>query len=570
MLTTVDKIWLDNYPEEVPHSIDYDERCLHDYLKLSTDKYPNNNALHFLGKDITYKELYTEAKQFANQLQTLGVKKGDRVAIMLANCPQGVISYYGALMIGAIVVQTNPLYVERELEHQLVDSGAKVIVCLDLVFPRVEKVRSKTSLEHVIVTSIKDYLPFPKNLLYPFVQKKTSGMKIDIVYSDRTLAFKPFLKAGKTDEVQVGMDPVEDLALLQYTGGTTGPAKGVMLTHQNLVVNTAQCIHWTYKTTPGQEKGLAVLPFFHVYGMTVSMNLGVMNGYTTVILPKFEPKEVLKTIEKHKITLFPGAPTMYVALVNDPNITDHDLSSIKACLSGAAPLPQEVQSKFEKLTGGKLVEGYGLTETSPVAIATPIWGKRKVGSVGVPWPDTEAAIISPETGEQAEIGEVGEMAIRGPQVMKGYWNRPEETAKVFLGDWFLTGDMGYMDEEGYFYIVDRKKDLIIAGGFNIYPREIEEVLYEHDAIQEAVVIGAPDEYRGETVKAFLVLKEGKSLTEKELDQYCRKHLAAYKVPRLYEFRDELPKTLVGKILRRVLLEEEKQKIAEAEKVSNDS
>jgi long-chain acyl-CoA synthetase len=569
-MTTVDKVWLEQYPEEVPHSIKYDESCLHDYLQRSAMKYPNHVALHFLGKEMTFAELYTEAKRFANQLQSLGIKKGDRVAIMLANCPQGVISYYGALMIGAIVVQTNPLYVERELEHQLIDSGAKIIICLDLVFPKVQKVRSKTKLEYVIVTSIKDYLPFPKNLLYPFVQKKKSGIKVDIVYNKNTMAFKPFLKVGKTTDVKVKMDPVKDLALLQYTGGTTGLAKGVMLTHQNLVVNTIQCIHWTYKAKAGQEKGLAALPFFHVYGMTASMNLDIMNGYTTVILPKFEPKDVLKTIEKEKITLFPGAPTMYIALINHPDIKEHDLSSIKACLSGAAPLPLEVQQKFEALTGGKLVEGYGLTETSPVAIATPIWGKRKSGSIGLPWPDTEAMIMSAETGEPADIGEVGEIAIRGPQVMKGYWNRPEETAKVFKDDWFLTGDMGYMDDEGYFYIVDRKKDMIIAGGFNIYPREIEEVLYEHDQIQEAVVIGVPDEYRGETVKAYIVRKKESTLTEKELNDYCRKHLAAFKVPRLYEFRDELPKTLVGKVLRRVLIEEEKQKRAsEEQKVSNE-
>ncbi|GAE26149.1 long-chain-fatty-acid-CoA ligase [Halalkalibacter wakoensis JCM 9140] len=568
-MATEEKIWLESYPEEVPHSIEYDERCLHDYLQLSAGKYPNQDALHFLGKDMTYKELYEQSKMFANQLLSLGVKKGDRVAIMLANCPQGVISYYGALMVGAVVVQTNPLYVERELEHQLIDSGAKVIICLDLVFPRVQKVRSNTSLEYVIVTGIKDYLPFPKNLLYPFVQKKNTGIKVDVVYDKNTLSFKPFLKAGSLQDLNVSLDPVEDIALLQYTGGTTGPAKGVMLTHQNLVVNTIQCIHWTYKTVPGKERGLAVLPFFHVYGMTVSMNFGIMNGFTTVILPKFDPKMVLKTIEKQKITLFPGAPTMYVALVNDPTITDYDLSSIKACLSGAAPLPLEVQQKFEKLTGGKLVEGYGLTETSPVAAANPIWGKRKTGSIGVPWPDTEVQVISAETGEPAEVGEVGEIAIRGPQVMKGYWNRPEETARVFKEDWFLSGDMGYMDEEGYFYIVDRKKDMIIASGFNIYPREIEEVLYEHEAIQEAVVIGVPDEYRGETVKAFIVLKEGSSLNEEALEEYCRKHLAAYKVPKYYEFREELPKTLVGKILRRVLVEEEKEKRASTEKVSNE-
>lgn len=568
VMTHEDKVWLKHYPKEIPHTIPYEDNTLHDYLKQAASKYASTSALHFLGKELTYEELYNQAKQFANQLQSLGIQKGDRVAIMLANCPQSVISYYGALMIGAIVVQTNPLYVERELEHQLVDSGAKVIICLDLVFPRVQAVRSKTSLEHVIVTSIKDYLPFPKNLLYPLVQKKKMGIKVEVVYDDKTLAFKNFLNQGSTKEVNVEVDPTVDLALLQYTGGTTGPAKGVMLTHANLVINTSQCMAWMYKMRPGNERMLAALPFFHVYGMTVIMNFSIMGGLTTVILPKFEVKDVLKTIEKQKVTLFPGAPTMYVALINDPNIQEYDLSSIETCLSGAAPLPLEVQQKFEKLSGGKLVEGYGLTETSPVAISNLIWGERKTGSIGLPWPDTDAAIISAETGEKADFGEVGEIAIRGPQVMKGYWNRPEETAKVFKDDWFLTGDMGYMDEEGYFYIVDRKKDMIIAGGFNIYPREIEEVLYEHDAIQEAVIIGAPDEYRGETVKAFIVLKQGKSVTEEELDQYCRKHLAAFKVPRLYEFREELPKTLVGKILRRVLVEEENKK-HEAKKASSE-
>ncbi|WP_100373703.1 long-chain-fatty-acid--CoA ligase [Bacillus sp. FJAT-45037] len=567
VLTQEDKVWLKHYPAEIPHTIQYEDKTLHTFLKEAAEKYANTSAVHFLGKELTYKELYTQAKQFANQLQTLGVKKGDRVAIMLANCPQSVISYYGSLMLGAIVVQTNPLYVERELEHQLVDSGAKVIVCLDLVFPRVQAVRSKTNLEHVIVTSIKDYLPFPKNLLYPFVQKKKTGIKVEVEYDKRTLAFKELLRQGSTSEVNVEVNPSEDLALLQYTGGTTGPAKGVMLTHSNLVINTTQCMSWMYKMKPGNEKMLAALPFFHVYGMTVIMNFSIMGGLTTVILPRFEVKDVLKTIQKQKVTLFPGAPTMYVALINDPNIQDYDLSSIETCLSGAAPLPLEVQQKFEQLSGGKLVEGYGLTETSPVAISNLIWGERKSGSIGLPWPDTDAAIISAETGERAEIGEVGEIAIAGPQVMKGYWNRPEETAKVFKDEWFLTGDMGYMDEEGYFYIVDRKKDMIIAGGFNIYPREIEEVLYEHEAVQEAVIIGAPDEYRGETVKAFIVLRKGKKVTEEELDQYCRKNLAAFKVPRMYEFRDELPKTLVGKILRRVLVEEENKK-QEQQKASN--
>ncbi|WP_059103857.1 long-chain-fatty-acid--CoA ligase [Shouchella shacheensis] len=551
----VEKKWLTHYPEQVPPSLEYEEKPLHYFLKAAAENYPEQEAIHFLGKRMTYSELYREALKFANQLETLNVKKGDRVAIMLANCPQAIISYYGALMTGAVVVQTNPLYVERELEHQLNDSGAKVLICLDLVMPRVLNVRGRTSLETVIVTSIKDYLPFPKNVLYPLVQKKQGTPKVEVLYDERTIAFLPFLKEGNESEVEQTMDVRGDLALLQYTGGTTGPAKGVMLTHRNLVVNTYQCMRWAYQTKPAEERILAALPFFHVYGMTTVMNQAVMNASTMVLVPKFDPEEVLKTIQKQRITLFPGAPTMYIALINHPNIEKYDLTTIKACLSGSAALPLEVQQTFERLTKGRIVEGYGLTETSPVAISNPIWDRRKNGSIGLPWPDTEAMIYSIERDGEAEVGEVGEVAVRGPQVMKGYWNRPEATAQVFKGDWFMTGDMGRMDEEGYFYIVDRKKDMIIAGGFNIYPREVEEVLYEHEAVMEAAVIGVPDEYRGETVKAFVVLKSGAQTTEADLEAYCRKSLAAYKIPRIYEFREELPKTLVGKVLKRALIEE---------------
>ncbi|WP_413379234.1 long-chain-fatty-acid--CoA ligase [Alkalihalobacillus sp. 1P02AB] len=563
MLTT-DKRWLAQYPEEIPKTLEYENISLHECLERTATKFPSVEAIHFLGKKLTFEELYVQAKKCANQLISLGVKKGDRVAIMLANCPQSMISYYGALMTGAIVVQTNPLYVERELEHQMTDSGAKVMICLDLVFPRVQKVRSRTSLEHVIVTGIKDYLPFPKNLLYPFVQKKQNPTLTSIEYDEQTLEFVPWLKAGSENKVDVTLNPEEDLALIQYTGGTTGLAKGVMLTHRNLYVNTFQCKSWIYNVEEGKEKMLAALPFFHVYGMTVVMNLAVMNGFTSVLLPRFNVKDVLKTIDKQKVTLFPGAPTMYRAILLDSTKDNYDLSSIKACISGAAALPLDTQEKFEKVTGGKLVEGYGLTETAPVALANLIWGKRKSGSIGVPWPDTEVAIIKPD-GEHADVKEVGEVAVRGPQVMKGYWNHPVETEKTFLGDWLLTGDMGYMDEEGFFYIVDRKKDMIIAGGFNIYPREIEEVLFEHEAVGDVAIIGVADEYRGETVKAFVVKKDGCNPTEKELDEHCRKHLAAYKVPRIYEFREELPKTLIGKVLRRVLIEEEQNKM-EKEKV----
>lgn len=566
MLNNVEKQWFSSYPKEIPKTINYENKTLHGILKETVEKNSSKEALHFIGKELTYDELYRSVCRFANGLIHLGLQKGDRVSIMLPNCPQAVIAYYGILMAGGIVVQTNPLYVERELEHQLSDSGATFIVCLELLYPRVMKVKKNTNIKQMIVTAIKDYLPFPKNLIYPFIQKKNTGLKVNVPFDDSTHDFHSFLKNAPEKEVQVDIDPKNDLALLQYTGGTTGLAKGVMLTHRNLISNTTQCYYWMYKLNGKENRTLAALPFFHVYGMTVSMNLSIMNGSKMFIVPKFDVKEILKTIDKYKITIFPGAPTMYIGLINHPDIKKYDLSSIEACISGSSSLPVEVQNKFEELTGGRLVEGFGLTEASPVTHCNPIWGERRSGSIGLPWPDTEAVIFK-EPGQLASPHEVGELAIRGPQVMKGYWNRPEETQAIFYEDWLLTGDMGYMDEDGYFYIVDRKKDMIIAGGFNIYPREIEEVLFEHEAIQEGVVIGVPDPYRGETVKAFIVQKEGKTVTEKELDAFCRKHLASYKVPRYYEFRNELPKTMIGKVLRRVLVEEEEKKREQNKKSS---
>ncbi|SDH34493.1 long-chain acyl-CoA synthetase [Alteribacillus persepolensis] len=551
-----EKVWLQHYPKGIPKSLHYEEKSLHSYLEEAAAKHPFKTALHFMGKNMTYQTVYEKARRLAYRLQQLGVKKGDRVAVMLANTPQSVICYYGVLMAGAVVVQTNPLYVEKEIQHQLKDSQAKVMICLDLLFPRVEKVRAQTDVEHVIVTSIKDYLPFPKNFIYPLTQKRKNNLRVHIVYNEITHPLKEILstKAGKLKDYHIR--PKEDLALLQYTGGTTGRAKGVMLTHYNLVANTKQCLTWMEKTKKGKEVLLAALPFFHVYGMTTVMNVSVMHDAKMIILPKFDPLQVLKAIQKHRVTLFPGAPTMYVGLAHQPKLKKYDLSSIKACLSGSAPLPLEVQEQFEQLTKGKIVEGYGLTEASPVVICSPIWGKRKPKSIGLPWPDTDAAILSQETGNIAEAGEIGEIIVKGPQVMKGYWSREQDTKAAFKDGWLLTGDMGYMDEDGYFYIVDRKKDMIIAGGFNIYPREVEEVLYEHPAVQETAVIGVADPYRGETVKAFIVLKEHQHVTKEELEEHCRKYLAAYKVPHQFEYRKELPKTIIGKVLKRTLSEEE--------------
>ncbi|THE14696.1 long-chain-fatty-acid--CoA ligase [Bacillus timonensis] len=555
----LERPWLANYPEEIPHTLEYESIPIQTYLKRTATEYPQKTAVHFQGKELTFSQVYEESLKLANYLVEQGIKKGDRIAIMLPNCPQGVIAYYGVLFSGAIVVQTNPLYTERELEYHLMDSGSKAIITLDILFPRVSKVKALTQLEHIIVTEIKDYLPFPKNLIYPFIQKKQYGIVVKVEHEGTNHLLREIIKNSEAKEIDIEIDPEEDLALLQYTGGTTGFPKGVMLTHRNLVANTMMCSKWMYKCKKGEESVLAILPFFHVYGMTTVLNLSIMMASKMILMPKFDAGDTLKTIHKMRPTLFPGAPTMYIGLLNHPDLNKYDLSSIDSCISGSAALPLEVQEQFEKITGGKLVEGYGLSEASPVTHANLLWGHRVNGSIGLPWPDTDAAVHSMETGEPVGFGEIGEIAVKGPQVMKGYWNKPEETAATFRDGWLLTGDLGYMDEDGFFYVVDRKKDMIIAGGFNIYPREVEEVLFEYEKIQEAVVAGIPDPYRGETVKAYVVLKEGQQCTEEELDKHCRKHLAAYKVPRVYEFRKELPKTMVGKVLRRVLVEEEKEK-----------
>lgn len=555
------KIWHAHYPRHIPTSLSYEEKPLSFFLKRAADQYGDKKAFHFMGKEMSFYEVYTEAKKLAHYLQNLGVQKGDRVAIMLPNCPQAVISYYGVLFTGAIVVQTNPLYKERELEYQLNDSGAEYIICLDILLPLVTSVREKTSLKHAVITGIKDYLPFPKNLIYPFIQKRQYGMVVKVEQDDQNHVWSIVMEQSPSHYEEVQVDPKEDLALLQYTGGTTGRPKGVMLTHYNLVANVQMCQAWLYKKpNSGHEVILGVLPFFHVYGMTTVMNMSIMNGSKMILLPKFDARNVLKTIHKLKPTLFPGAPTIYVGLLNHPHLKKYDLSSIEACISGSAPLPVDIQERFEKETGGRLVEGYGLTESSPVTHANFVWDKRINGSIGVPWPDTDARIVNMETYDDVEFGEIGEIVVKGPQIMKGYWNNEEATTKSLKDGWLHTGDLGYMDEDGYFYVVDRKGDMIIAGGYNIYPREIEEVLYEHKGIQEAAVVGIPHEYRGETVKAFIVKRPGVTLTEDELNEYCRKHLASYKVPKLYEFRDELPKSVIGKILRKALLEEEMEKV----------
>ncbi len=550
--------WHLKYPLQVKPSYDYPKHNIAKLLIHAAAAYPNNEALDFLGRSFTYKELLRQSRKMANALKELPVAKGDRVAIMLPNCPQAVISYYGALMAGAVVVQTNPTYTERELHFQLADSGATVLVALDLLMPRVAKARVNTALRHVIATSLSDGLPFPKNLLYPIRRRKEHpNLKVDYE-GEGARRWAAFVGRGKADDLCEEVDAEEDVAMLQYTGGTTGRPKGVMLTHANLLANTRQVDAWCYRLEAGKERYLAALPMFHAFGLTVLLNQAVGRAGTLLLLPRFEPVTALETIRRRKPTVFPGAPTMYISLLGHPMTREGDLASVRLCVSGAAPLPREVQERFESQTVGKLIEGYGLTEASPVTHCNPIWGFRKNGTIGLPLPDTDARIVGENDLEPLPPGEIGELAVRGPQIMKGYWNRPKETAEVLREGWLRTGDIGTMDEEGYFTIIDRKKDVILAGGYNVYPREVEEALFEHPAVKEASVLGIPDAYRGETVKAFVVVKEGWQVSEMQLDRWCGERLAAYKVPRSYEFRDSLPMSLIGKVLRRKLREEGKE------------
>jgi long-chain acyl-CoA synthetase len=553
--------WLDNYPPGVPEHVTVPKASLAGLLDDAARDFPHAPALHFEGRTTSYAQLAEQARRCAGALAGLGVGKGTRVGLILPNCPQAVVALFGALRLGATVVQNNPLYTERELGHQLGDAGVEVVVCLDLVYERVKALRGRTAIREVIVTSVLDELPAVKRALAPYT-KRGKAATASLAKDEPIRRWRELLASAPQGPAAEEVDPDRDLALLQYTGGTTGVSKGVMLSHANLRANVEQVRAWFPDADPGREVMMAVLPFFHVYGLTVCLLLGVRIGAALVLLPRFELDGVLSAIDRFRPSLFPGVPTMYVAINNAVEKGGHDLSSIKACLSGAAPLPMEVAERFERFSGGRLVEGYGLSESSPVAIANPIYGKRKAGTIGMPLPDTIARVADPADPDRTTpTGEPGELAISGPQVMQGYWNRPEETAEVLHDGWLLTGDMAVMDEEGYFTIVDRKKDLIISSGYNVYPREVEEVLYEHPKVLEVSVAGVPDAYRGEVVKAFVVLKEGEQATADEIRDFAKERLAAYKVPRAVEFRDELPKTMIGKVLRRALVEQEQAKAA---------
>lgn len=544
----MENIWYKNYDRRVPHSLDYPEKCLPLVLEANAKKYAHNTATEFIGAKLTYQEIWRQIQSLAKALALMEVKAGTKVAIMLPNCPQAVIAYYAVLWLGGVVVMTNPMYVEREMEYQWRDSGAEILVVLDHLYPRVEKVLDKTGIRNVLVTSLKEYLPWHLKILYPLKAWKQK-LFTAIPYGGKILNFSSLIKGTAPDPPPCPV-ALDDLALLQYTGGTTGTSKGVMLTHRNILFNVVQTAAWFPDFHFGSERMIAVLPFFHVLGMTVTLNLTLYIGGTIILVPRFEINDFLKTLHKTRPTLFPAVPTIFVGIVNHPDIGSFDLSSIRFCITGSAPMPVEILRKFEDLTGSIIIEGYGLTESSPVTHCNPIEGIRKVGSIGLPVSDTFCKIVDLEMGvDELPLGEEGELIVRGPQVMLGYWNMREETSVALRDGWLYTGDIAKMDQDGYVFIVDRKKDMILAGGYNVYPREIDEVLYEHEKVLDAVAIGIPDPYRGETVKAFVVLKPGESVTEKEIVQFCRERLAAYKVPRSIEFRDTLPKTTVGKVLR---------------------
>ncbi len=525
--------------------LDYPDKTVWQLLEDSARRFPDRPALRFYGRQTTYRELLALVERFARGLIAQGLRPGDRVAVVLPNAPQMVIAYYGTLRAGGVVVPTNPLYTPREFSVQMADADPRFVIALDLVAPRL----SDAARDRILVTTrIRDYLPPLLGFLQGLREKSPSLPK-------GALPFSGLLAAGR-GAVLPGPVPADEVAVLQYTGGTTGVPKAAMLSHRNLVANAMQSEAWLPSYRPGEERVLAVLPFFHVFGMSVALNLGVRTGAEIDLVPRFNPVETAKEVRRFRPTLFPGAPAMYQAVVDSPEVERWNIRSIRYCISGSAPLPAELQERFERVTGGVLVEGYGLTEASPVTHCNPLFGERRPGSVGRPFPDTLQRILDPDDpSRELGPGEVGELAVKGPQVMLGYYNQPAETAQVLVDGWLRTGDLGMIDADGFCSIVDRKKDLIIVSGFNVYPREVEEILLRHPGVREAVVVGMADERRGQKVRAVIVPREQARPSAEELMAYCRERLAGYKVPREFEFRDELPRTAIGKVLRRVLVAE---------------
>lgn len=552
------RVWHAFYDEGIPAEFRFADLTPNQALSRAVERHPDGTAIWFLNRRLTYRELKDRVDRFATAVARLGVGKGTRVAIQLPNLPQTVIAYYGVLAAGGHVVMTNPLYVAREIEHSWFDANCEVAVVADFIYEqRLRPIREQLPIREYVVASIPEYLGFPLNLLAPLKLGRTNPPTYAKVRPDAHLHRFRKLVEGTPPEppsVAVGMD---DVAVLQYTGGTTGVSKGAALTHRNLSVNAQSAVAWLHIGDDATDVFLSALPLFHVFGMTVCMNLPVFAGCAMVLVPN--PRDVhavVQAVTKRRVTQFIGVPAMFAAIAGYPGIERFDLSCVKSCFSGSAPLPVDVLRRFEEVTGAPIVEGFGLTESSPVTHGNPL-RRRKVGSIGVPFVETDARVVDLETGTRdVAPGETGELIVKGPQVMGGYWNRPDETALSIRDGWLHTGDIARMDDEGYFYIAGRKKDMILVSGYNVYPDEVDAVLMSHPAVQEAASIGVPDEKRGEIVKSFIVLKPGVVATAEEIQAYCREDLAAYKVPRAVEFRSELPKSTVLKILRRELREEE--------------
>ncbi|MDP9295920.1 MAG: long-chain fatty acid--CoA ligase [Actinomycetota bacterium] len=560
--------WLASYPEDVPATLEpYPQVSVYSMLERSASRFPDKPAIAFLGKHLSYRELLREVERFSAVLASLGVERGDRVGLLLPNSPQYVIAYYATARLAAVVVGNNPLYTRRELSHQLADAGIKVMVVLDQLYPAFAETHKEMSVPHVVVTRLTDYLPFPLNVLAPLKFHREAAKEgkpwPPVPKNARVKWWGALAKIAGVPPPAAEVDAARDTAGLVYTGGTTGLSKGAMLSHANIVANCMQSAAWFSDLKDGEDAIMCVLPFFHSYGMTVGMNLGIYRAAKLILVPRFELHRVLQQVQKERPTIFPGVPRLYVAINDAAETKKYDLHSIKACFSGAATLPKSVADRFAEITGGRLVEGYGITEASPVTHANPIYGRSKTGFIGLPITDTDCKIVDLEDPDRlVGIGQPGELLIRGPQVMQGYWNRPEDTALTIRNGWLHTGDVATMDEEGYFAIVDRIKDMIIVSGFNVYPAEVESVLARHPAIARVCVVGIPDDTTGEAVKAFIVLREGTKATAEEIVKWSRdpeNGLTGYRVPKQVEFRDSLPETLVGKVLRRVLLEEEREK-----------
>ncbi|GAC1442905.1 MAG: long-chain-fatty-acid--CoA ligase [Chloroflexota bacterium] len=548
------KPWVKDYPSDVPATLEYPTHSIWELLEDTAARHGDKSAFVFRDHTMTFAQLRQHSEPMSAALSKVGVADGDIVLLVLPNVPHFPVAYYGALRLGAALAAAPPNAVEREIQYILSDSGARVIITLDLLFDKVAKLANSSDVDCIVVGTVADFFPWWVRLLAR-VSGKIPAPDIPVPYGGKIRAMKDFLASGAS-QVPAGHVTSDHVALLQYTGGTTGTPKAAVLTHGSLLANAVQMRGWFPRLRPSEETILAALPFFHVYGVTLVMHAGLLLGANTILIPRPIVADMFEAIRKYRPTIFPGVPTLYVAIINDSRAKDVDLSSIETCVCGGAPLPLELKREFERLTGGHLYEGYGLSEASPLTHAVLHDGRGKVGSMGMPVPDTEARIVGPDR-KPVPVGEEGELSVRGPQVMQGYWRRPDETADVLHDGWLLTGDVARMDADGWFFIVDRKKDLIITGGENIYPREIEEVLFEHPGIQECAVVGVPHPFGGEIAKAFIVLKPGYQVSKSEIKQFASARLSKHKVPRSVEFRTELPKSAAQKVLRRVLVDEER-------------